>query len=897
MLARNTTVAVMAVAVSLASNLGLLHAAAPSATATEINPVPGRRLELLVPETILPLTYRAMARDGSRIVITSDEDPNSHVQSRYDVWTNVADRYLPAAVGIVSGVGATPDATTLVVSSPYHVTDDDTDVTSDLYLVTPTTRTLVTPDTDSSAFLAHVADDGSAVVFRTREALDPADTNTDQDLYRWQRDVPGFTYLTEGRADPTFAIATDDGSHVIFKDALNDTYYERVGAAAIPRATGGGVKAFSADGSRLYFTATGPMNPSDTDGQNDVYWSESDGTMHLATGWSDAPITFVRVSPDESRMLVTSSAQLTADDTDASTDVYIMEGEQMELVSLGSVAADRAWADEGLNQVVYRTWSMIDPTDTTDGNDLYRWDSSHPGEAELLTKGVGSSNQSTVDLVSTDGSRIIFETPEAVLPDDVATGWPDLYEWHDGVITNLTPATDGQVEFVAGSADGTRIIFESQLSLVTEDLKQGGIYVSDADLTPPVAMVSGPASGAAGPEADITFGTQDDDAVWFDCQLDQGSWAPCTSPYHLAGLVGGAHTILVKAWDAAGNPSEPASATWTVTPAPTPTPSPTPTPTPTPAPLDTTPPIGSISIAGGATNTKATTVTVSTPATDTGSGVSQVGLSNDGSTWQYRPYAATQHWNITATNGARTVFAKWKDVAGNWSAVKTDTIVLDTVGPSVTAPSRGFVPGTSISGGLITLRVPWTGTDATSGIARYELYQQTDSGAWTKVSSTLTSPTISKALLTEHAYAFRVRAVDRAGNIGPWATGPTVRLSRYSETNPKITYAGSWTTVQSSVFWGGQAKKASTAGAKASITFTGRSIAWVARNGPERGKAEIYVGGTKVATVDLYAATYQNQRVVWVGSFSNSGPWAVSVKVLGTTGRPRVDMDAFVTVN
>ena len=123
-----------------------------------------------------------------------------------------------------------------------------------------------------------------------------------------------------------------------------------------------------------------------------------------------------------------------------------------------------------------------------------------------------------------------------------------------------------------------------------------------------------------------------------------------------------------------------------------------------------------------------------------------------------------------------------------------------------TEPRRGLVAATNIDAGRITLRVPWSGTDATSGIARYELLQSTDGGAWTTVSTTLTSPTADRSLASLHTYRFRVRAVDKAGNVGPWVFGTPFWLVRYSEFNSAITYSGSWSTVSSAAYWGGAAK-------------------------------------------------------------------------------------------
>jgi hypothetical protein len=65
----------------------------------------------------------------------------------------------------------------------------------------------------------------------------------------------------------------------------------------------------------------------------------------------------------------------------------------------------------------------------------------------------------------------------------------------------------------------------------------------------------------------------------------------------------------------------------------------------------------------------------------------------------------------------------------------------------------------------------------------------------------------------------------------------------------------------------------------------------VARRGPTRGKAEVFVNGTKVATVDLSASSYQNQRVVWSMSWSSVATRTVTIRVVGTSGRPWVDLD------
>ena len=164
----------------------------------------------------------------------------------------------------------------------------------------------------------------------------------------------------------------------------------------------------------------------------------------------------------------------------------------------------------------------------------------------------------------------------------------------------------------------------------------------------------------------------------------------------------------------------------------------------------------------------------------------------------------------------------------------------DTVAPTSTKPGRAFLKGKGLTNGAILTRITWTGTDTTSRVARYELGQQTNGGAWTTVSTTLTKNLTDRSLASEATYRFRVRAVDQAGNIGAWTYGDTFRVSRFSEGNSRITYSGTWSTSNSTVFWGGQAKASNKAGARASITFTGRSAAWVSSMGPTRGKADVW---------------------------------------------------------
>jgi hypothetical protein len=153
--------------------------------------------------------------------------------------------------------------------------------------------------------------------------------------------------------------------------------------------------------------------------------------------------------------------------------------------------------------------------------------------------------------------------------------------------------------------------------------------------------------------------------------------------------------------------------------------------------------------------------------------------------------------------------------------------------------------------------------------------------------------TFTRNLRPGHSYRFRVRAVDRAGNQGGASYSSKFRLTAVSQSTSAVSYQGRLTTSTSTAWWGGTAKSSSAAGATASYTFTGRSIAWIGLRGPNRGRAQVLVNGALVATVDLFASKYLKQRVIWSASWTGSITRTVVIKVLGTSGSPRVDLDGF----
>src|SRR5262249_18495968 len=87
---------------------------------------------------------------------------------------------------------------------------------------------------------------------------------------------------------------------------------------------------------------------------------------------------------------------------------------------------------------------------------------------------------------------------------------------------------------------------------------------------------------------------------------------------------------------------------------------------------DLIPPVATNRITDGAAFTTNPAVTLTLSATDNSGVVSDQRLSNDSLNWTaWEPYTTTRAWMLIPANGLKTVYAQFRDVAGNTSATAT----------------------------------------------------------------------------------------------------------------------------------------------------------------------------------------------------------------------------------
>lgn len=236
---------------------------------------------------------------------------------------------------------------------------------------------------------------------------------------------------------------------------------------------------------------------------------------------------------------------------------------------------------------------------------------------------------------------------------------------------------------------------------------------------------------------------------------------------------------------------------------------------------------------------------------------------------------------------------------------------------SYTAPSK-----VTVASPLANSTIPvWLKWSATGSVARYELQQSTNGGAFTSVAlptATATTVALDLAMGTAipaalNSYQFQVRTCNSANACSAWVSGPDFQLAPVDDGvispvpaagNAMIAYSGSWQTQAVAGAYGGAVRFATQPGPRASlnkVTFRlAGNVAWVSTMGPDRGKATVSLNGGTPVTVDLYAPDQRPAQVVYVLNNLTPATHTVTVTVLGTknaasTGT-RVDIDAFAAI-
>ena len=121
--------------------------------------------------------------------------------------------------------------------------------------------------------------------------------------------------------------------------------------------------------------------------------------------------------------------------------------------------------------------------------------------------------------------------------------------------------------------------------------------------------------------------------------------------------------------------------------------------------------------------------------------------------------------------------------------------------------------------------------------------------------------------------------------------------SRIEDSSPSIAYTGTWFNNGNAQHSGSSARLAVDPGSRATLTFTGTGVTWIAYRDEWSGIARVFVDGTLAQTVDLFFTPSAARQPVWTVSGLPRGTHTVAIEVTGTrsagSGGNWVWVDAF----
>ncbi len=234
------------------------------------------------------------------------------------------------------------------------------------------------------------------------------------------------------------------------------------------------------------------------------------------------------------------------------------------------------------------------------------------------------------------------------------------------------------------------------------------------------------------------------------------------------------------------------------------------------------------------------------------------------------------------------------DLAGNpLPATPAVTIKVDRSDPTTGTPRTSLRSGTTLNGTASRVAVAFAGTDTgPAGIASYDVRRSYDGGAYQTIATSAGGSALAWSLSPGHTYRFQIRARDRAGNVGEWKAGPTLRPSLAQQGSSAIRWSGATKSTSYAKYSGGSQRALVAAGASATYTTSARSLSFVTTKGPSRGRAKVYVDGVLQATVDLKASSTTYRFVAFSKTWSSVGSHTIRIVAVASPSM-RVDVDAF----
>lgn len=278
---------------------------------------------------------------------------------------------------------------------------------------------------------------------------------------------------------------------------------------------------------------------------------------------------------------------------------------------------------------------------------------------------------------------------------------------------------------------------------------------------------------------------------------------------------------------------------------------------------------------------------------------------------QFAPFDAIE--SATAVWGGKLYeFGGESTDSGSSSAIaNAAAFTPGDVTPPTGTPPRPTSWGTGLINGAAPIVVSWPATDA-SGISWYDTSYRVNGGAWQFPGDFANQDSSHEfSIGYGQSYQWMAAATDNYGNRGLSVTGPAFTVRKYEESASLLRYTGVWhadtTSPLALIASGGRLLHAGAAGASVRLTFTGKAVAFAAPTSLDAGlgKVRVYVDGALRATVDENRDTSSGEdpdtgdtidgsSILYGQTWTSAATHTIKLVVVGTPGRPRVNVDAFL---
>ena len=261
---------------------------------------------------------------------------------------------------------------------------------------------------------------------------------------------------------------------------------------------------------------------------------------------------------------------------------------------------------------------------------------------------------------------------------------------------------------------------------------------------------------------------------------------------------------------------------------------------------------------------------------------------NGGWTWPRTARGATR---CTSRPGTTWASSRSNDPTGR--SVTTRSRLAITKTPAVSLQNHAG----PVKSNSVPLLVQWTGSDATSGINHYKVYESKDGSSFAQVAAPRRR--VGGASTSRRATAIGSRSPARTTPTTPAGRGSAsrTRWRRSRRTTARLPTRPAGRAGRCRAPTAVRSSTPRVAGKTATLTFSGRGqVAWVSTMRPTHGSANVKLDSGAAKTINTHATTIAKAVIVDVVK-SKSGAHHLVINVVGTSGHPQVDVDAFVILS